>query len=255
MRRIALCIIASIIATGCASLGAKYNAELARTWEESRVFLPNVSYASIRPNNVPSPARPLTTVLYLHGCTGITGHDRDWAQTLATSDYAVVMPNSFAREYRPKNCDSTSNKAGWFPQVHDMRQEEIAYALERLRELPWVDKHNIFLMGHSEGGLAVARWRGSEFRGHIISGWTCTDRSSSRYNGIWAPAAIPVLAITFQLDPWYTGTWMDGSCETKFHGRKNARQITLQGRGHNTASQPIARDAVLGFLRKHTVID
>lgn len=243
-------IPALLLLAGCASLGANRAAEVARTWEGALVYLPP-ALLHVTPADVPA-REPLPTVVYLHGCGGIGWHDAEWARTLAAAGYAVVMPNSFRRQYRPRNCDPVTATAGSFPEAHAMRQEEIDYALTRLRTVPWVDPRNLFLMGHSEGGLAVAQWRGRGFRGHIISAWTCTSPYDPSFDGVWAPPTTPLLAIIFERDPWYRGSTA-GSCASKFGGRKDARQVTLPGSGHDTAYSREAREAVLRFLRDHTV--
>ena len=247
-------IVFLVAGTAVAGNGA---AEVARTWEEARVFLPG-SAVPFKPAKAPARDHPLPTVLYLHGCTGFDySHDGTmggWAQTLIAAGYAVVMPTSFAREHRPHACDPATYmyNVGLAVEVFDMRREEIEYALAQLRTLPWVDRRNLFLMGHSEGGATVARWREGGFSGHIISGWTCTHRSDPAFDGVQAPLATPVLAIAFQSDPWFRGV-LEGSCASKFGERQDARQVTLPGSGHNTASYPEARAAVLQFLRDHTV--
>jgi dienelactone hydrolase len=248
---LALCLIASASAAGNGAI------DVARTWEEGRVFLPG-SAAPFKPANVPARDQPLPTVLYLHGCTGFDySHDGTmggWAQTLTAAGYAVVMPTSFAREYRPHTCDPATYTyaAELAMEVSDMRLEELEHALTRLRSVSWADRRNLFLMGHSEGGVSVARWRGGGLNGHIISGWTCTSRSNPSFDGVRAPLATPVLAIAFESDPWFQGP-LAGSCASKFGGRKDAQQVTLPGSGHATASHAKARTAVLRFLRDHTV--
>src|SRR5262249_25479824 len=159
---------------------------------------------------------------------------------------------SYAREYRPRACDPATYvyTRGLAVEISDMRQEEITYAVARLRSSSWVDQRNLFLMGHSEGGAAVARWGGGEFSGHIISGWTSPAPPYPPLDGIGAPLTTPVLAIAFESDPWFQGQFA-GSCASRFETRKDARQVTLSGSGHNTASYPEARAAVLQFLRDH----
>lgn len=240
---------------GRAAVAADETADVAPTWEQARIFLP-ASAAPLKPASVPAMDRALPTVLYLHGCTGFDySHDGTmggWAQTLTAAGYAVAMPTSFAREYRPRNCDQATHTGGLAMEVMAMRLEELAYALKQLRTLPWVDQRNLFLMGHSEGGITVARWGGGEFNGHIISGWTCTAPSFPSFDGVWAPLATPVLAISHESDPWFQGLYA-GSCASKFGERKDARQVTLPGSGHDTASSPEARAAALRFLRDHMV--
>jgi len=240
-----------------ASVAGNGTIDVARTWEEARVFLPR-SAVPLKPANVPARDRPLPTVLYLPGCKGFDyfhdGTMGGWAQTLTAAGYAVVMPTSFAREYRPQTCDPATYAyaAELAMEVSDMRLEELEYALTQLRTLSWVDRRNLLLMGHSEGGATVARWRGEGFKGDIISGWTCTAPPYPSLDGVRAPLMTPLLAIAFESDPWFRGPFA-GSCASKFGTRKDARQVTLPGSGHDTASYAKARTAVLRFLRDHTV--
>ncbi|MBI4525090.1 MAG: hypothetical protein HY695_14900 [Deltaproteobacteria bacterium] len=120
-----------------------------------------------------------------------------------------------------------------------MRLQEIEHALGMVRGAPWADLRNLFLMGHSEGGAAVARWEGNGFKALIISGSRCP-------NGIRASSVIPVLAIRFEQDPWARGKL---SCGSWLSGRGNATEIKLAGSGHDTSRSPEAQDAVLNFLR------
>ena len=234
--------------SGCATV-ASHRAEVERTWQAAFVYLPGLPFPGVvLPAQAPplEPARP--TVLYMHACTGRGGQEEYWAQTLAGAGYAVVMPDSFARQYRRANCDPATLTLGMFPQATDFRQEEITYALDRLREQPWVDARNLFLMGHSDGGMAAALWPSPGFKGVIISGWTCTYRGNSIYDGLRTPQRTPVLAIGFETDPWFQNTPASGSCGSLLARRPRSRLLTLPGRGHHTDSFKEARHAVLEFL-------
>ncbi len=132
-----------------------------------------------------------------------------------------------------------------------MRQEEIQFAVEQLKKSPWADSKNIFLMGHSEGGVAAARTRLGGFRGIIISAWHCTSANNPDFDGIFAPLDTPVLTLEWVRDTWYAGTPRDGSCANKFGERKKARQVMLNGSGHNTSWEREARDAVAQFLKEN----
>ena len=97
----------------CAALNSSSEADIAGTWTQGRVYLPRVpSY--VRPANV-SVVHNLPTVVYLHGCTGLTVADARWARTLTSEGYAVVTPDSFARSYRLSNCDPKTHSGGGFP--------------------------------------------------------------------------------------------------------------------------------------------
>jgi dienelactone hydrolase len=229
-----------LFGTGCASNGSS-EAEIAITWTQARIYLPRVpSY--VRPADV-SVKQKLPTVVLLHGCTGLTPGITRWARTLTSASYAVVTPDSFARSYRLSNCDPKTYLTGAFPAAGPMRQEEIDYALKMLRAAPWAEQPNLFLMGHSEGGGAVAIWRDGGFKAQIISGSRCRQ-------GLLAPPKIPVMVIGFVHDPW------DGkyrlTCANKFGGRESATELLLPGSGHDTSQSREAQRAVLDFLRAHT---
>jgi poly(3-hydroxybutyrate) depolymerase len=230
-----------LFALGCAALKGSSEADIASTWTQARVYLPRMP-SHVKPADI-SLARKIPTVVYVHGCTGLGPGDARWARTLNSAGYAVVAPDSFARSYRWANCDPKTHLGGAFFEAGTMRQEEIENALKMLRDSPWVDERNIFLMGHSEGGGAVARWQEGGFKAEIISGNRCQG-------GLSAPTKIPVLVIAFVHDPW------DGNyhrtCGIRFAGRESASELLLPGTGHDTSQSPEAQRAVLDFLRAHT---
>ena len=234
-------ISAIALAAGCAPINTTPGSEVARTWEQGRVYLPhNSSY--FRPSEV-SVRDPRPTVVYLHGCTGITVGDQFWAGTLTEAGYAMVMPDSFARYHRLRNCDPRRYGTGLFPEAGRMRQEEIEHALAMVRSSPWADQKNLFLMGHSEGGAAVARWQGYSFKALIISGHWCRA-------GVRAPLKTPIVAINFESDPWSSG--LSATCASRFQIRENATELLLSGSGHDTSRSPEAQNAVMKFLLAQT---
>jgi hypothetical protein len=145
-----------------------------------------------------------------------------------------------------------------FPQAYAYRQQEITYALDQIGKSPWADKRNIFLMGHSEGGIATAQSNHGGFRGIIISGWTCTnvivaESKHPEIGGIHSPKDIPVLAIAYKDDVWRKGKNNEGRCADKADGR-DLVQIDLEGNSHDTFGVKVAEDAVSIFLRQHLFI-
>jgi len=88
-------------------------------------------------------------VIYMHGCAGMGISGRRDIEFLARNNYAVLAPDSFARKYKPKSCDPRTYTGGLHRGVLGFRLAEARYAHEVARNLPWVDKRNIFMMGFS----------------------------------------------------------------------------------------------------------
>jgi len=221
------------------------------SWEKASVYLPNKLF-STTVEKVES-NKPLPVLIYLHGCTGINGaHDFSWASYIADQGFIVILPDSMARPGRIPNCDPKL-KIGInaFPNAGRYRQEEITYALSQVLKSRWADKNNIFLMGHSEGGMAVAKSSHPEFAGKIISGWTCINPLYPAYDGIHSPKNLPLLAIAYIDDEWRKGKPTEGRCTDKAEGRTNFKQIDLEGWFHNTYGNSEARKGVKEFLTQY----
>lgn len=250
------CFFLFLVIAGCASNEPPSSSPgIEEAWTKAHVYLPN-SWFPKRPRDV-ALDNPLPVVVYLHGCDGIdTAHDSAWAKFIASLGYAVVMPDSMARPYRVPNCDDRLKKAtNKFPLALAYREHEIDLAWQKLQNYDWVRKDKIFLMGHSEGGVAVAHNKSDRFIGLIISGWTCTSRGSGHFSGIMASKNIPVLAISNKNDIWFQGTNLKGQCSEHSANRVDFTQIDLTNIGseHSTYQSSSARAAVSSFLKRLTV--
>jgi dienelactone hydrolase len=240
----------AIATTSVAQTAEREIPSVAITWEKAEVFVPG-SFFKTSPDKVVV-AKPLPVVIYLHGATGIDSeHDVRWASFIKDLGYIAVLPDSMARPGRKPNYDTRTKRGGGFPPANAMRVEEIRYALAQVKRSPWADVNNVFLMGHSEGGQAAARNRLPDFRGIIISGWTCTDSARPGFDGIFAPLETPILTLAWDHDALREGTPQQGSCASKFGERKKARQVLFSGTQHGTYSQREARDAVAQFLKEN----
>ena len=225
-----------------------YASDVESSWNKAVVFVPESSNP-IGINDINS-NKTYPVILYLHGCTGIVDwHDHDWGSTLSKNGYIVILLDSMARPSRIPNCDPIRKTGGLFPQAHEYRQQEISYALSQLKNKSWAKQDRIFLMGHSEGGTAVAISQHQEFRANIILAWTCTFQFEPALDGIKSPKHIPILAVAAKNDEWRVGKRTYGRCSDRSEGR-NLTQIDLNGSIHATTKYPESKPAVLEFLKK-----
>jgi len=187
------------------------------------------------------------TIIFSHGCTGLGHGNLRYMRLLAEAGYAVIAPDSFARRYRPETCDPSWRrgiKGAPHRLVNRMRQEEIHHAAYRVRRIRWVDKKNLFLMGHSQGGTAAAAYEGDDFKAHVISGSVC-------WRGLRSPRGTPILALYSADDPWRRNRPAD-SCLRKARARGVNMEFHLfEGRAHNLSRNKMARRQILDFLGRH----
>lgn len=221
--------------------------DVKKSWNSAKVYVPG-NRSETTPDKI-KVDKPFPVVIYMHGCSGITNENISWGEYIKDLGYVVVLPDSMARRSE-MSCDPRTKKGGLFPQAHQMRLEEISYALEQVKKSPWADAKTIFLFGHSEGGVSAARTKLEGFSGIIISGWRCTHRKNPSFDGIFAPLDTPILTLEWNRDDWSSDT-TKGSCADKFGERKKARQILLPGNGHNVYEQRVAREAVTQFLKEN----
>lgn len=222
------------------------------SWAEASVFV--FDHPEIKKTNQLNELRDrLPVVIYLHGCTGINEDAFRWGSYISSLGFIVILPNSMARVGRVPNCDAKLKRGtSAFPLAKAYRQEEISYALIKAMNSPWAQRKNIFLMGHSEGGIAAAQSSYSQFAGIIISGATCTNRENPVYDGIFAPPNMPVLAVASIQDSWHENRpAVRGRCADKAQGRLFFEQVDLPGSRHPTSVSPAAREAVKKFLTKY----
>lgn len=244
-----LAVIGMIVYSFAFAQGAE--TDVKSSWDNAVIYLPNTS----KPTDLSKVKldRAYPVAIYMHGCAGIEGISDDnhsWAKLIAQQGLLVVMPDSFARNDRKPSCDPKTRRAGLFPPVYGMRLEEIKFAFEEVRKQSWFDGKNLFLMGFSEGATAAVRTKLTGFRGVIATAWTCTNTKAPAFDGIFLPQETPLLTINHSDDPWYTTDNVRGSCESKFAGRLNARNLTVPGSGHGTYHSQKARQAVIDFIKQ-----
>lgn len=250
MKKKVLLILFALVLIGAVLVSAPWlvtaetpETQVAKSWEQAVVYMPHtsqpISLGQIKTD------KTYPVAIFMHGCDGITANpdNPSWAKLLASEGLLVIMPNSLARTDRKPSC------GGSFPTVHNMRLEEIEYAFKQIKSQPWFDGKNIFLMGFSEGSIAVVRTKLSGFRGVIASSFTCTNTKAPSFDGIFLPLETPLLTMAYEEDPHYT-EHLRGTCGDKMAGRADSHHITLPGKGHGTYNNKAVREAVIQFVRR-----
>lgn len=266
--RLVVLVLAAVLLASCAGGGLSFESEsdIERTWSQALVVLPPASPGQEprierlrasgllqRAGGGQRPAR-LPLVIYMHGCDGIG--DLPLLKALATRGYAVIAPDSFARRFRPLQCDPARRQGGQNRFVYDFRLTELTFALEQLDSIDWIDYRNLFLMGTSEGGVAAALFRGQVFNARVIAQWSCQGDPLVR--GIGAPPNEPVLALLREGDPYYdprNTPAQQGDCGPFLVGRANSQSILLprsrDSLNHFVFDDPDAQSMALAFLDRN----
>jgi len=205
------------------------------------------SFFSIIPDGAKIPA-----VLYLHDCPGLKIEAMRDIDEIASTGFAVFAPDSFDNRDRKSDCVRFEFIAGLNPDAYVQRQSEILVALTEMRKLPWIDSSAIILYGLGEGALAAANYPGHDFRGVVLTGWTCgAAQYPEDIAGLKTPPDIPVLALVSRYDPWFDREGRAGNCGAYMAGHKYAQSVVIENRGlhHITWMDDRATEVVRRFLK------
>ena len=222
--------------------------DVSKSWEKSVIYAPGIFFS--KNLETISVDIPLPVVIFLHGAGGIHDQEIRWAEYIKSQGFIVVLPNSFAIPNREMNSDPSTftPNIGKVP-VNSLRPAEAEYAMSKIKEVAWADKSNIFLMGHSEGGMGTFLTKELGFNGVIISGFTCgiPRRIGSGPN-------TPFLAINWETDHFFereNTPYKQCSDRPFWSVRVKASELILPGNGHGTASSVEARNIVSKFLQEN----
>ncbi len=206
--------------------------DLERTWRHALVNLPGENgtvrgWIEDMDTRLRQGAGRFPTVIHLHGCAGLNQASYTIAKTLVAHGYAVIMPDSFAREHKPQSCDPRTLRHSMHRGVIGWRRAEANRAIRGARGLDWVDPDNLFLWGFSEGAIAAATVTGEPVNARVVEGWTC-HAGWSEYKGLQAPEGEPVLALLGANDPWFTASYHRGDCGEFMAGRQGSRSVVFE---------------------------
>jgi dienelactone hydrolase len=219
--------------------GSVPDAILQHTWDKAVFFVPELGVFT--KSNLPNVSKKYPTVLFMHGCGGITEDSRKWAAFLNSLGVLVIMPNSFAIPNRSKNClPGQRNAGGNGKMIGNLRKNEIGYGVKQMKALSIVDMQNTFLFGHSEGGAAVTRVKGKAFRGVISSGYKCVSK-------IMVAPSVPILFLNHERDPYFPKA--KEGCNNFLSSRSTVSEVLSGGEGHNNAHVKAAQVAVRDFMQ------
>lgn len=238
-------------------------AEIRRTWDAAIVYLPDGDQNYIESSISELQAgrfgytETLPAVIYMHGCSGIWAGTHRRMQFLAGNGFVVIAPASLARRKYPRSCNVKNYTAGLYRQTLKMRQADAGFAIEQVKQLPFVDPGKIVLMGLSQGGITAATFEARNnrqtVRARIVEGWTCHD-GWPEYNGVRAPASEPLLAMVGSKDPWFKNT-SAGDCQPFLNSVNGSKSVVykdgLLARKHELMEFNTPKREVLKFLRRH----
>ncbi len=203
-------------------------------------------YGNIKLKNVP-------TLFFMHGSAGLRKGAvyRKW---VVEEGFIFFSPNSFRVKKRPTY--ETPAKLKKYEKVHNFRQAEIYYCLERLSELNFIDIKNIFLMGNSEGGLAAAAYKDKNFKGRIITAYSCENGYYSKDFKIGASKSEPILNIIGTHDEFFSNDSkptkdyeVQGHCTNALRKYRNAKVIILPQTKHDITTNIYVKNDILNFLK------
>ncbi|MEO4041101.1 dienelactone hydrolase family protein [Hoeflea sp. CAU 1731] len=209
-------------------------AELQRTWDAARGYLPSTTPAgfveagvSDIEDRIDPHSPPVALIVYAHGCSGLSRITDSTGRFLAQAGYVVIAPDSFARVDKPKSCDPATHRGGLHRAVLGWRQDEMRYAVEQASLVLSLSDLPVVIMGHSQGAITVATIEDVTAAARIVEGWTC-HAGWPEYHGLNSNPDQPVLALVGALDPWFKSQVLSGDCGAYMSQDNGSRSIVYQ---------------------------
>jgi dienelactone hydrolase len=263
MRRL---VLVAALLSGSATAAA--GSDVARSWDKAEAFVlyrtPDYREVVIdgplearfirRILEAIDPVELRGVILHLHGCAFSSGelNVRSQARAMAALGFVVLLPNSLARGDRLPSCDPETRAAlenASREAIHRLRQEEIAFALARLRALDWVPADRILLAGFGEGADAVLDFAAGAVRGRIALAPPCRFDIEER-------SGTPTLIIRTRRGEGESeadGAATAARCRAAIAHRPDVEYVEVDGAIANPLIYEAARVALWNFLVRATV--
>ncbi|MEA3553033.1 MAG: hypothetical protein U9R39_01380 [Campylobacterota bacterium] len=192
-------------------------------------------------------------VLYMHGSSGLYTGDTYRKYIVQNNKAIFFAPNSFKIEKRPTYKSPVKEKV--YIKVHKIRLAEIKYNLEKLKNLEFIDNNNIFLMGNSEGGLAAAIYKSKEFKGRIITAFSCESSYFYTNFKLGSQKDEPFLNIIGTHDQFFSKKTslnkkykVEGNGIDSLKKYTNAKIVILSKTKHDITTNIYVKDEITNFL-------
>ena len=194
--------------------------------------------------------RPYPVLFFMHGSAGLS-YGKQYKDAVLKEGFIFFAPNSYKLKNRPTY--ETPTKTKNYEAVHKVRLAEIYYNIAQLKKFNFLDLENIFLMGSSEGALAAAKYKGTEFKGRIVAAYACENGYYSRDFKIGAKKRDPFLNIIGTHDEYFSSLSTHdkdntGHCANALLEFKNAKVVLLPKTKHNVIENPYTIPEVISFL-------
>jgi hypothetical protein len=196
-------------------------------------------------------SKAVPTLLYMHGSSGFLKGKKYRKWVVQKSKMLFIGLNSYAVKKRPTYLSPAPKEE--YERVHHFRQAELNYAQERIDELGFIDRDNLFLMGNSEGALAAGICKSKLFKARILISWGCEGGYYSNSYKIGAPKETPVLNI-IGLEDQYFGVYCEygdfekGHCAKALAKYPNSKVVLLPTISHNALESPYTKREIIDFL-------
>jgi len=196
----------------------------------------------------------IPTVLYMHGSSGLFKGDVYRRYIVEEVGALFFAPNSFKIKDRPTYKSPTKHKK--YLKVHKIRQAEIEHTVHKFKELDFIDNDNLFLMGNSEGGLAAAIYKCKQFKGRIVTAFSCESSYFGENFKLGSTKEEPFLNIIGTHDQFFSKkSELNKKYQVEGHGINalkkytNAKIVILSQTMHDITTNVYVKDEIVSFLK------